>query len=61
MNAKRIEDAKDQDLAKSFQAMRRAAQRARDLAAQTGTDLIVQRNAKVERVPVPPKATKAQR
>lgn len=61
MNAKRIEDAKDQDLAQSFQAMRRAAQRARELAAQTGTDLIVQRNAKIERVPVQPVGANTQR
>lgn len=58
---KPIEEAKDPDLALSFQAMRRAAQRARELAAQTGTDLIVQRNAKMERVPVPPADAKAQR
>lgn len=52
MNAKRIEQAKDPDLARSFQAMQRAAQRARDLAAQTGTDLIVQREAKLEHVQI---------
>lgn len=48
MNKKRIEDAKDADMAKSLQALQRAAQRARSLAVQTGTDLIVQRGAKVE-------------
>lgn len=48
MNSKSIETAKDPDLAQSLQALRRAAQRARDLAAQTGTNLIVQRDAKIE-------------
>jgi hypothetical protein len=40
----------DADLKGSFQAMRRAAQRARQLAEQTGTDLIVARAGQVVRV-----------
>jgi hypothetical protein len=40
----------DVDLKGSFQAMRRAAQRARQLAEQTGTDLIVARSGQVVRV-----------
>ena len=37
MNPKAIEQAKDSDLASSMNAMRRAAKRARQVAAQTGT------------------------
>ncbi|MFA5529840.1 MAG: hypothetical protein WDA11_04140 [Thiohalomonadaceae bacterium] len=54
MNTKRIEEARDPDLAQSFQALRRAAQRARELAARTGTDLIVQRGGRIERLPGKP-------
>jgi hypothetical protein len=53
MNPKPIEEARDQDLAHSFAALRRAAQRAREVAAQTGTDLIVWRNGKIEHIPMP--------
>jgi hypothetical protein len=38
------------DLKGSFTAMRRAAQRARQVAQQTGTDLIVWRAGKVVRI-----------
>ena len=41
----------------SFMAMRRAAQRARQVAQQTGTDLIVVREGKVVRVSPPERAT----
>ena len=53
MNPKPIEEARDPDLANSFAALRRAAQRAREVAAQTGTDLIVWRNGKIEHIPMP--------
>jgi hypothetical protein len=46
MNQKSIELAKDQDLAGSLVAIRRAAQRARQLAASTNTELVVLRNGK---------------
>ncbi|MCB1958942.1 MAG: hypothetical protein KDE68_00180 [Rhodocyclaceae bacterium] len=54
MNPKPIETACDSDLRLSGQAMQRAAQRARELAARTGTELIVSRNGVIERIrPLP--------
>ena len=44
MNQKSIELAKDPDLAGSLVAIRRAAQRARQLAVSTNTELVVLRN-----------------
>jgi hypothetical protein len=52
MNQKRIEQAKDRDLAGSLHAIRRAAKRARQVAAQTGTALIVRQGEQIERVVV---------
>jgi hypothetical protein len=46
MNQKSIELAKDPDLAGSLVAIRRAAQRARQLAVNTNTELVVLRNGK---------------
>ncbi|SDX48323.1 hypothetical protein SAMN05216333_13922 [Nitrosomonas oligotropha] len=46
MNQKSIELAKDPDLAGSLAAIRRAAQRARQLAVSTNTELVVLRNGK---------------
>lgn len=46
----------DADLKGSLAAMRRAAQRARQVAQQTGTDLIVVRGGRVVRVGPQPKA-----
>ena len=40
MNQNAIEQAKDGDMASSFKAMRRAAKRARQIAAETGTALV---------------------
>ena len=40
----------DEDLRGSLPAMLRAAQRARELAIQTGTELVVSRNGVVERI-----------
>jgi hypothetical protein len=48
MNKLPIEQAKDPDLRLSQVALIRAAQRARDLAAVTGTDLVISRNGVVE-------------
>ena len=45
-----LPNAAEADLRGSLQAMRRAAQRARELARQTGTDLIVVRAGKLVRV-----------
>lgn len=54
MNPRPIEQAKNDDLRGSLQALHRAAQRARELAAQTGTELIVARNGLIERIrPLP--------
>jgi hypothetical protein len=41
MNPKPIEDAKNPDLRGSYPAMQRAALRARELAMQTGTVLVM--------------------
>jgi len=46
----------DADIKGSWAAMLRAAQRARQVAQQTGTDLIVVRAGRVVRVAPPPKA-----
>lgn len=46
----------DADLKGSLAAIRRAAQRARQVAQQTGTDLIVVRGGRVVRVGPQPKA-----
>jgi hypothetical protein len=48
----------DADLMGSLHAIRRAAFRARQVAQQTGTDLIVVRSGQVVRVPPQPKATR---
>lgn len=50
MNDTPIEQARSADLRGSWQALQRAAQRAREVAARTGTDLIVRRNGVIERV-----------
>ena len=52
MNKKAIEQAKDRDLAGSINAIRRAAKRARQVAAQTGTALIVRHGEQIDRVTV---------
>jgi predicted ABC-type ATPase len=44
-----LEQAKDPDMAGSADAMRRASIRARHVAAQTGTALIVWRDGKIQR------------
>ena len=52
MNQKAIEQAKDPDMAGSFNAIRRAAKRARQMAAQTGTFLVVRHGEQIERITV---------
>ena len=47
----------DADIEGSLKALRRAAIRARQIAQQTGTDLIVVRSGKVVRVPPQHKPT----
>ena len=48
MNTKSIDQANNADLRGSWQAMQRAARRARELAAQTGTDLVISRDGVIE-------------
>ena len=50
MNQKKIELAKDPDLAGSWVAIRRAAKRAKQVAVSTNTELVVLRDGKRVRV-----------
>ena len=50
MNTKAIDQASTADLRGSWTALLRAARRARELAAQTGTELVVSRNGVIERI-----------
>jgi len=50
MNGKTIDQAKTTDLRGSWPALQRAARRARELAAQTGTELIVMRDGVLQRI-----------
>jgi 2-polyprenyl-3-methyl-5-hydroxy-6-metoxy-1,4-benzoquinol methylase len=50
MNKQPIEQAKDRDLRLSLAALQRAAQRARDVAAATGTALVISCNGVIEHV-----------
>jgi hypothetical protein len=52
MNQKAIEQANDKDIAGSLNAMRRAAKRARQVAAQTGTCLVVRHGEQIDRIVV---------
>jgi hypothetical protein len=51
MSHRPIETARDPDLRLSVQAMERAALRAREIARQTATDLVISRNGVVECLP----------
>jgi hypothetical protein len=53
MNTKPIGQAKTADLRGSWQALQRAAQRAREIAVQTGTELVVSRGRGIERIKPP--------
>lgn len=57
MNKQPIEMARDADLRFSQQALQRAAQRARELAVQTGTAIVVSRLGVLEQIN--PKAEEA--
>ena len=50
MNKQPIENARDADLRLSSQALQRAAQRARELARQTGTAIVVSRRGVIETI-----------
>ena len=58
MNPQPIAAASDADLRLSVAAMHRAAQRARELAAQTGTAIVVSRHGVLETI-CPPTAVSA--
>lgn len=51
MNARDIANAKNPDLRASFDALRRAAQLARETAIRTGTELVISKDGKVVRIP----------
>ena len=48
---KSIQEANDPDLRASVAAMNRAAEAARKIAIETGTDLIIMKNGKLTRIP----------
>ena len=50
MNKQSIEAARDADLRLSQHAMQRAARRAHELAAQTGTAIVVSHNGVIEQI-----------
>jgi hypothetical protein len=50
MNKQSIDTARDADLRLSPQAMQRAARRARELAAQTGTAIVISHNGVIEHI-----------
>lgn len=60
MNTRPISEAKDSDLRLSQTALERAAKRARELAAQTGTELIISHNGVIEHISVSESAVAAQ-
>ena len=57
MNGKTLENARSSDLRGSWQALQRAVQRAREVAVQTGTDLVVTRNGVLEHIKPQPTPT----
>ena len=50
MNPKPLEMSNYPDLPLSFVALERAARRAREIAARTGTAIVVLRNGQIERI-----------
>ena len=56
MNKRLIDTARDADLRLSYQALLRAAQRARAVALQTGTSIVISRNGVVEQLDRPLKS-----
>ena len=49
---KKQNDVRDADIAQAEKALRRAAERARKIAQQTGTPLVIYENGQVVRTPV---------
>ena len=54
MNTRPIDLARDADLRLSQQALQRAARRARELAMQTGTAIVVSHGGVIEQIPPGP-------
>ncbi len=59
MNTKPIEGAQDSDLRLSRRALVRAAQRARELARQTGTLIVISRDGVIKKIAPEPLAPAA--
>jgi len=57
MNKQPIEQARDADLRLTHMALRRAAQRAREVAWQTGTAIVISRQGVIEHLQPEPVAT----
>ncbi|MEO8410239.1 MAG: hypothetical protein ABI478_06680 [Propionivibrio sp.] len=53
MNTRPLQEARNPDLRGSLAALRRAAKRAREIAAQTGTAVVVSRNGVIEHLRPP--------
>ena len=60
MNKQPIESARDADLRLSPQAMQRAARRARELATQTGTAIVISRDGVIEHIRPQPEPSSTQ-
>lgn len=50
MNKRPLDQARSANLRDSLPALRRAAQRAREIAAQTGTQIVVSRQGVIEHI-----------
>lgn len=50
MNLRPLHEARDPDLRNSLPALQRAARRAWEIAAQTGTAIVVNRNGVIEHI-----------
>lgn len=62
MNTKPIDQARTPDLRGSWAALQRAAQRAREIAAQTGTAIVVTKDGVLQHVyPHPPATAERER
>ena len=60
MNKQPIEAARDADLRLLPQAMQRAARRARELATQTGTAIVISRDGVIEHIHPQPEPSSTQ-
>ncbi|HMM44539.1 MAG TPA: hypothetical protein PKE41_02765 [Candidatus Macondimonas sp.] len=60
MSPQPLDSARNADLPASFEALKRAAQRAREVARQTGTPLVIGENGEVRLIDPPPESAAAQ-